>query len=71
MERKQGPGKEKHRDGTEKKTDKMRGGVKKDRSMNKDLLLAEIEQLPNQLCVSGPAVSLQGIPHQEPIKERV
>lgn len=33
-------------------------------------LLAEIEQLPNQLCTSGPAVRLQGIPRQEHIKER-
>lgn len=40
-----------------------------DRSMSEGLL-AEIEQLPNQLCTSGPAVRLQGIPRQEHIKER-
>lgn len=46
--------------------DKGRAG---DRSMSEGLL-AEIERLPNQLCVGGPAVRLQGIPQQEHIKER-
>lgn len=46
--------------------DKGRAG---DRSVSEGLL-AEIERLPNQLCVGGPAVRLQGIPQQEHIKER-
>lgn len=33
-------------------------------------LLAEIERLPNQLCVGGPAARLQGIPLQEQGEER-
>lgn len=73
-------GREIKREQADKKTDRWREnnaqseggwdeGSAGDRSMSEGLL-AEIERLPNQLCVGGPAVRLQGIPQQEHIKER-
>lgn len=41
----------------------------RDRRMSEGLL-AEIERLPNQLCVGGRAVRLQGIPQRERTEER-
>lgn len=41
----------------------------RDRRMSEGLL-AEIERLPNQLCVGGRAVRLQGIPQRERTVER-
>lgn len=44
-------------------------GLARDTSMSEGPL-AEIERLPNQLCVGGPAVRLQEIPLQEHREER-
>lgn len=60
--------------GKEKNRQMGGGGCDKGRARGRSMsggLLAEIERLPNQLCVGGPAVRLQGIPQWEHIKERL